>query len=388
MNGGEKWAMPVAELERRRDGLLKWMDEAGVAVTVIIDAANLVYLSGIDIGGRLRGRAMVIAADGKHFFVTRSLERYWHEHWQTRTWCRDWALHEDTETLADALIRLAKSLCPGTIGRIGMDMTGLSPTVSFADAGRIAAVADDAVDTNTCLTVLRRIKSTPERLALRRAGEISMEGAAAAAAAIHDGASGAEATAAAFRAIVGCEGSQSPISGPHVTSGPRTAMAHSTWNHAKPADGDCVVFVMTGTCQRYSTPIEWTVTRGEPSPARADLLATCTRASEAVLDGLKPGMSSHDGDLLCRRVIEDAGVSKYFMNRTAYGIGQSYGSWMESLVQLKPGDDTEIEPGMTMHVVPALHVPGHGFLIRTLAIEVTQTGCQSLRPPPRFASVL
>ncbi|MDF2809038.1 MAG: aminopeptidase family protein [Microvirga sp.] len=387
MSNDNAWAMPIAELERRRDGVLNWMSANNVSVVIITDPESLVYLTGIDLGGRPRGKAMLLAESGKHFFVTRSLERHWQPHWVERTWCTNWEFHEDSESLAEALARLAPSLCGGRRPeRIGLELT--RPSLSFTDAQMLAASADSVIDATAAVTSLRRIKSEWERRAMRRAGEISMLGVAAAIEVIKGGGRGSDATAAAFAALIGAEGGQSPVSGPHVTSGPRTAMAHSAWNHEIPAMGDSVVVVMTGTCERYNAPIEWTFTRGEPDQAKVKMLETCMQASDAIMAGLRPGMTSHEGDLICREIIEEAGLAQHFMNRAAYGIGLSFGSWMESLVQLKPNDHSPIEPGMTMHLVPALHAPGYGFMIRTVAFEVTETGCQSLRPPVSFETAI
>jgi Xaa-Pro dipeptidase len=378
--------MPIAELERRRDGVLKWMDAHGVSVVAVTDPESLVYLTGIDLGGRPRGKAALITASGRHLFVTRSLERHWQPHWSERSWCREWAFHEDTETLAEALARLAADLCGGRPKRIGLELS--RPSLAPSDAQKLAESSDSVVDASACIISLRRIKSECERRAMRRAGEISILGANAAAEAIRGGGRESDAAAAAFAALTGAIGAQAPVSGPHVTSGPRTAMAHSAWSHSVPKTGDNVVFVMTGTCERYCAPIEWTVTRREIDREKSRMLEVCTEAAQVVMDGLRPGMTSHEGDLLCRSVIDDAGLSEHYMNRAAYGIGLSFGSWMESLVQLKPNDHSEIVPGMTMHLVPALHVPGHGFMIRTMAFEITETGCKSLRPAVAFEDVL
>ncbi|MBV7483159.1 Xaa-Pro peptidase family protein [Bordetella sp. BOR01] len=376
----DAWAMPVAELERRRDGVLAWMSKNDVPIVAVTDPESVLYLTGISLGGRPRGKALLLAEDGRHLFVTRSLECHWQDHWASRSWCKVWALHGDDETLAQALAFNATVLAGKNPRRIGLELS--RPGLSYVEARQLGAVAQDQVDVSGAIIALRRIKSSSELKAMRRAGELSMAGVTAAAQAIRAGGNGADATAAAFAALIGGAGGQSPVSGPHVTSGTRTAMAHSAWDHAVPQQGDSVVFVMTGTCERYTAPIEWTCVRGEPDRLRARMIDACTQAADAVMQGLRPGMTSHEGDLLCRRVIEDAGFAAHFMNRAAYGIGLSaQASWMESLVQLKPDDHSEIVPGMTMHLVPALHVPGHGFIIRSMAFEVTATGCASLRPP-------
>jgi len=373
------WVMPLPELERRRDGVLRWMDAHNVSVIAVTDPENLVYLTGIDIGGRTGGKAMLLAADGRHRFVTRLLERYWQGHWQDKSWCRDWAFYEDTQTLAQALAHVAAELCGKPVHRLGLELS--RPWLSAADAHALADAAAHVIDVAPCIVGLRRIKSRHEIQALRRAGELSVQGAVAAAEVIKNHGRESDAVAAAFAALIDGAGAQAPVSSPHVVCGARTAMAHNAWTHAAPRAGDSVVFVMTGTCERYCTPIEWTVVKSEISPQKARILDVCNQAGRAVMEGLRPGMSAHQGDMLCRRVIREAGLANDFMNRAAYGIGLSFVSWMESLVQLKPGDDSEILPGMTMHLVPAFHMPEHGFMIRTIAFEVTQTGCASLRPP-------
>ncbi|MBR0565560.1 M24 family metallopeptidase, partial [Azoarcus sp. L1K30] len=69
--------------------------------------------------------------------------------------------------------------------------------------------------------------------------------------------------------------------------------------------------------------------------------------------------------------------------RCGYPIGASYPpDWGERTMSLRPGDRTELRPGMTFHFMPGIWEDDWGLEI-TESILITDTGVETLCNTPR-----
>ncbi len=74
---------------------------------------------------------------------------------------------------------------------------------------------------------------------------------------------------------------------------------------------------------------------------------------------------------------------EYKDNRTGYGIGVSYPpDWGERTMSLRPGDRSELKPGMTFHFMTGLWLEDMGFET-TESILITETGVEAFCDFPR-----
>lgn len=377
-------AVPRATLEARRDKLVAAMQAAGMDLAVFTTAESIFYLTGIDVGGRIRPHALVLRDDGAHHYLTRQIEIHWRDNWAPQTWAKDWHVYGDESTLTAEIATVVKSLARKGAPRLGLELN--RPSISYAEIREIEAATGAAALLSAAPLVerLRMRKDADEIANMRRAGEITRAGIEAAADIIRGGGTEAEAAGAAFMAMAVRFGCQTLAAGPFVASGPRTAMAHGNWEQVRPRPGEVVVIWMSGSFRRYQAPIERTYVKGAPDRELARMLDVSIEAAEHTMARVRPGMTAHEGDRICRDVIEKAGYGEYFLNRAAYGIGISYPpTWGENaLVQMKPGDDLVLEAGMTLHLVPALHVKGVGFVHRSMPIVITERGCEPLTTMP------
>ncbi|WP_251280381.1 M24 family metallopeptidase, partial [Enterobacter hormaechei] len=64
--------------------------------------------------------------------------------------------------------------------------------------------------------------------------------------------------------------------------------------------------------------------------------------------------------LACQKVIDRAGFTENFKKRTGYSIGIAFApDWGEGgILSLYSGITTELQPGMTFHIPPALRIYG------------------------------
>jgi len=145
--------------------------------------------------------------------------------------------------------------------------------------------------------------------------------------------------------------------------------------------GEGTFFEIAGCFRRYHCPLSRTVFLGTPPKAFLD-------AEKAVLEGLEAGLEAARAGNTCEdianaffAVLHRNGIEKD--NRTGYPIGLSYPpDWGERTCSLRPGDRTELVPGMTFHFMTGLWMDDWGFEI-TESIAITDGAPECLASVPR-----
>jgi Xaa-Pro dipeptidase len=381
-------AVPREELERRRDAVLTALGERGVEVAVFTTAESVLYLTGIQIGGFWGQQAVVLSSAGAHRFVPRAIEMAWHENWAHQTWCDEWMPYQDSDVPAAIIAEAAKAVHGGTPARIGFELERTSISHATVEAVVRATSPGEVVSVTDVVERLRVVKSPAEVVHLREAGRISRVGHEAGAEALRGGATDAEAMAVATAAMYR-EGSEFVALGPLVAIGAESAMPHPPWRRAAPRPGELVTIETSASVHRYQGPIERTYVRAGAADDAAverlnELLGAVVAATEAAIAGLRPGLTSHEADALARDVFAEAGVGDLFVNRLGYSLGLAFPPvwWENEIMQLRPRDERVLEPGMTFHIVPALHLHGAGYMVRSRALVLTEGGCELLNDMP------
>ena len=190
----------------------------------------------------------------------------------------------------------------------------------------------------------------------------------------------AEVQAAGISGIDGIAGDY-PAIAPIAPSGKEASAAHITWNDRPLAANEATYFEVSGCFRRYHCPASRTLYMGAPP-------ADIRRAEDAVLQAIedtfaaaKPGVTCEDVASCVEESFARAGYQKD--NRTGYPIGLSYPpDWGERTMSLRPGDTTQLETGMTFHLMPGLWTPDWGVAI-TESFVVTPLGGEPLSDIPR-----
>ena len=229
-----------------------------------------------------------------------------------------------------------------------------------------------------------RRRKTPDQLAwMRQAGHAAVKGLEAAVSAIHVGASENDVAAAMHHGSISA-GSEYLGHPPLVVSGPRTALCFAMWKRRVIEPQDVVLLESAGCINRYHAMVSTSVVAGNATADQRESARVILEVLETAIDTVKPGIRSKDVDAACRKVTDQANVSRYFLHRTGYGIGIGFPpNWSEGhFLALRKDDDTVLEPGMTFHCVPTLFRDSFGMCFST-SIVVTDTGCEILTPYPR-----
>ncbi|MCF6119589.1 ectoine hydrolase DoeA [Mesorhizobium muleiense] len=176
-------------------------------------------------------------------------------------------------------------------------------------------------------------------------------------------------------------GGDYPAIVPLLPSGADASAPHLTWDDRPMKSGEGTFFEIAGCYNRYHCPLSRTVFLGRPTQEFLDAEKATLEGMEAGLAAAKPGNTCEDIANAFFAVLKRYGIVKD--NRTGYPIGLSYPpDWGERTMSLRPGDRTELKPGMTFHFMTGLWLETMGLEI-TESILITETGVECLANVPR-----
>ncbi len=177
--------------------------------------------------------------------------------------------------------------------------------------------------------------------------------------------------------IAGTEefGGSSPAIFPIMPSAERTSTAHLTFDpDRKYQKNDVVLLELSGARYRYHLPLSRTVYLGNPPEDLQKTADGVVRGLQETIAYIKPGLTAEEVEECWRNAIAHTGVIK--PSRVGYSYGLSYvPDWGEHTVSLRPGDKTILEPGMTIHFMPGIWLDTYGFECSE-PLLITENGCQ------------
>lgn len=176
-------------------------------------------------------------------------------------------------------------------------------------------------------------------------------------------------------------GGDYPALVPLLPSGEDASAPHLTWDDKPMKPNEGTFFEIAGCYNRYHCPLSRTVFLGKPTSAFLDAEKATLEGMEAGLAAARPGNACEDIANAFFAVLKRYGIVKD--SRTGYSIGLSYPpDWGERTMSLRPGDRTELKPGMTFHFMTGLWLETMGLEI-TESILITETGVECLANVPR-----
>ncbi|HZU17359.1 MAG TPA: M24 family metallopeptidase, partial [Candidatus Dormibacteraeota bacterium] len=115
----------------------------------------------------------------------------------------------------------------------------------------------------------------------------------------------------------------------------------------------------------------------------------CSRALDAAIAAIRPGVTAGSVHDAGQRVIDQAGFEPNFRKRLGYSVGVGFApDWGEGhILHLSREDPTVLEPGMVFHLPPALRryaVVGVGC---SETVAVTADGAEVITDFPRELAI-
>jgi ectoine hydrolase len=173
---------------------------------------------------------------------------------------------------------------------------------------------------------------------------------------------------------------------PLVPVGEGTSTPHLTWSDAPLPDNGLAIIEIAGVRHRYHAALTRTVHFGKPPQAMIDMAKTIVAGVDAGLELARPGKTAEEVEAAWQAVLRKHGLKKE--SRVGYPVGLAYPpDWGERTASLRPGDTTEMQPGMCFHFMAGVWLDDFGISISE-SFVVTERGGERLCDVPRELIVI
>jgi len=374
----------LSEYEARLARIRVAMAAQGLMALIVSDPSNMAWATGYDGWSFYVHQAVVIGPSGPPLWWGRGMDAAGA---RRTVWMGEEAIHGYDDSYVQNPDKHPMEVLAALIhdqgwagGRVGVEMDNY-----YYSAKAHAVLADhlELADATGLVNWQRLVKSPAEIARMRRAAgivaamhrrilEVAEPGLPKnrlVAEILHAGATGAGGHWGDYPAIV-----------PMAPSGLDATAPHLTWDDRPMQRGEAHFFEIAGVYRRYHCPQSRTLFFGEPPATYRRAEAAVQEATEAALARARPGQTCEDMAIAFYDTLGRHGFRKD--SRTGYSIGLSYPpDWGERTLSLRRGDLTPLQPGMTLHFMPALWLDDGGIEI-TEPILITETGVEKLSTLP------
>ena len=377
------------EYAARLAGTRAEMAEQGIDTLIVHDPSNMAWLTGYDGWSFYTPQCVIVGGTGDPVWFGRGMDM---NGARRTTYLRDSDIigypdHYVMSTDRHAMDYLAATLLSDrgwATGRIGVEFDNYYYSAR-AHACLVEHIPNASiVDATSLVNWLRLVKSPREIDYMRIAGTIVTQMHQRILEVIEPGIRKNDLVAEIYyTGIKGTpeHGGDYPAIVPMMPTGEDASAAHLTWDDRELVTGEGSFFEVAGVHRRYHVPLSRTIHLG-PAPALWLAAEEALLSSiEAGLGAVTPGNTFEDMHRAFIADLRSYGFDKE--SRAGYGIGLSYPpDWGERNISIRPGELTEMKPGMTFHFMPALWQDNWGLEI-TESVLVTETGYELLADVPR-----
>jgi Xaa-Pro dipeptidase len=385
-----KLVFDKAEYQRRVRRTKERMDHAGIEVLLVVDPANMNYLTGYDGWSFYVHQGVILALDreepiwfGREQDANGARLTTWLSEDQIVGYPDEYVQSRYTHTMVFVANLLRERGLAGQALGVEMDNYWFSARMLLTLQQELPATP--IKDGHNLVNWVKTVKSEPEIAYMRQAAETSKRAMDTALEHIEVGAWEKDVAARVVAAqIRGTDayGGDSPAIFPIMPSAERTSTAHLTFDpDRRYQKNDVVLLELAGARYRYHAPLSRTAYLGEPPEDLKKVADTVVRGLNRTLDFIAPGVTAEEVEAKWRESIAGSGVEK--PSRVGYSYGLAYvPDWGEHTVSLRPTDKTVLEPGMTIHFMPGIWLDTYGFECSEPFL-VTEGGCEKFIEYPQ-----
>lgn len=164
-----------------------------------------------------------------------------------------------------------------------------------------------------------------------------------------------------------------------VAVGPRAALPHARPTSRQLGESDFTLVDWGVNSGLYMSDLTRIIVTGKISPKLRKVYGVVLKAQLAAIDAIRPGLTGEQVDAVARRIIERAGMGKYF----GHGLGHGIGLEIHEAPRLAVGQQTKLRPGMIVTVEPGVYLPGWGGVRIEDDVLVTRMGHEVLTDVPK-----
>ena len=384
--------LPRLTHERRLSALHKRVEEEGIDVAIVCDPDAVCYFAGfwnylgVEFG---RPTILVVPRGERPTLITPLMESEMARRMSAIEDIRPWADGVGAEWRGD----LSSLLSRPSIRRVAIERLLVPASIGLT----LGALVEgrETVDLGPVVAGLRRVKTAEEIALMRKAGTVAVAMVEGGRAAIGEGVPEYELALAVIaagtrRAAEFLDPDADRFISPTIynlqimQSGEDTCMVHRRSSMRRLKRGDPVYFCFCGIANfaNFKLGFDREFFVGAATDDAARTYEAAVAAQQAALSILRPGIRCEEVNAAAEAVYRDAGFSPGY--RTGRSIGYSF---LES-PELKRGELSVVEAGMTFAVDGGITVEGKfGGRIGD-SVVVTQTGFEYLTPYPRNLTVL
>ncbi|SFC93613.1 M24 family metallopeptidase [Tropicimonas isoalkanivorans] len=342
----------------------------------LVPGPNFERVYGVSFHSNERPLVIVIPIEGPPAAIVPNLELKSFEAIGFEGTVFDW---RDQDGYADAFAAMAREIPLRVLAVEGQEMR-----VFVHHALQAAYPGMRILDAERDISALRRVKTEAEVATLEHAIAVSERALADVLDRVRVGQTEAEVeamlTAALFR-----HGAQGHSFDPIVAAGDNSAKphAHARSDYAIRA-GDALLFDFGARVGGLNADITRTVFVDHAPEGAQAVYAAVLAANMRGHEVTRPGLTAHDVDDACSKVLEGSPFADRIRHKTGHGLGRA----VHEAPQIMRGNFEILEPGMVFTIEPGLYAPG-AFGIRIEDdVLVTQTGCRSLTTFPKDLTVV
>ncbi len=386
----KKFIFSEEEYQQRVRKTKEMMDKAGMEMLLVMDPANMNYLTGYDGWSFYVHQGVIVSLDAPYpFWFGREQDSNgaritsWLPEDRIYGYPDDYVQSRYTHSMrwvADLLREKGLSK-----KRFGLEMDGY-----WFNARMYVTLLEELpeavlMDGTNLVNWIKTVKSPAEITYMKQAALICEKVMQTAVDEIDVGVWEKNAAAKVSAAqIAGMDrfGGSSPAIFPIMPSAERTSSAHLTFDPDRQYHkNDIVLLELSGVRHRYHAPLSRTVYLGEPPQDLQKTADDVIRGLQETLMCIKPGVTAEEVEESWRKAIAHTGLVK--PSRVGYSFGLNYvPDWGEHTISLRPGDKTVLQPGMTLHFMPGIWLETYGFECSE-PILVTETGCEKFIEYPQ-----
>ncbi len=189
-----------------------------------------------------------------------------------------------------------------------------------------------------------------------------------------------------------------------VASGKRSALPHGLASQNPLPERGFVILDFGVILGGYCSDMTRTVHLGRAGQAERKMYRAVLEAQLAGIKAVSPGAKCSEVDNATRKVLEKAGLGRYFTHSTGHGVGieihevpgirkaakvAKNSRKRQKRTQKQGGTQLDtLQPGMVITIEPGVYIPGKGGVRIEDMVLVTETGCEVLTPTPKEMIVI